>query len=166
MKIIKANAEYTGGNIYSYTAQTDQGTWLVGDSEWDVIYEVDADPDATEDRWYQEWFDEHQIAEHEDDYLELLTQMLGWIIENEPDGNYAKGEIEIYLQAELDNAELHTEVVEYYSEEGDITFLMEESYKGETLIKCEVVGFYHGEPNKDDTEYFKGKTVAYYEHGE
>ena len=164
MKLIGANAEYTGGNIYRYTAQTDNGTWLVGNSEWDVIYEVNADPDATEDSWYEEWYEEHQVAEHEDDYLELLTQMLGWIIENEPDGNYAKGEIELYLQAELDLAQTHTEVAEHYSYKGDITFLMEETYKGETLVKSEVVGFYHGKPNKDDTEYYKyGRTVAYYE---
>ena len=41
---------------------------------------------------------------------------------------------------------------------------MEETYKDETLVKSEVVGFYHGKPNKDDTEYYKyGRTVAYYE---
>lgn len=94
MKIIKANAEYTGGGIYRYTAKTDKGTWLVGNSEWEVIYEVNADPDETEDSWYSEWYDEHQTAEHEDDYAELLSQMLGWILEHKPNGNYCDAEIE------------------------------------------------------------------------
>ena len=163
MKIIKADAEYTGGGIYRYTAQTDTETWLVGNSEWDVIYEVNADPDATEDSWYNEWFDEHQIAEHEDDYLELLSAMLGWILTNKPDGNYDPCDIRDYLQEEYDYAETEVKVAEYYSKDGDITFLMRETYLRSELVKSEVVGFYHGKPNKEDTEHYKdGRITAYY----
>ena len=163
MKIIKANAEYTGGNIYRYTAKTDAGTWLVGNSEWDVIYEVDTDPDKTENSWYNEWFEEHQIEEHEEDYLELLSAMLGYILNNRPDGNYDPRDIENNLQFELEDAITEVKVVEYYSEQGDITFLMEETYKGSDPVKSEVVGFYYGKPNKEDTNYYKyGHTTAYY----
>ena len=164
MKIIKANAEYTGGGIYRYTAQTDAGTWLVGNSEWDVIYEVDADPDETEDSWYNEWYDEHQTAEHEQDYIELLSAMLGWILMHEPDGNYDTRDIRKYLQEELDDHDTEVRIVEYYSEQGDITFIMMETYLRLVPIKSEVVGFYYGKPNKEDTEQFKNRgTVAYYE---
>jgi len=163
MKIIKANAEYTGGGIYRYTAQTDNGTWLVGNSEWDVICEVNADPDETEDSWYNEWYDDHQTAEHVKDYIEFLTAMLGWILENEPKGNYDTGDIRRYLQEELDDQDTEVRIEEYYSEEGDITFLMKEIYLRSEPVKSEVVGFYYGKPNEKDTEYYKDHgTVAYY----
>lgn len=163
MKIIKANAEYTGGNIYRYTAKTDAGTWLVGNSEWDVIYEVDADPDKTENSWYNEWFEEHQIEEHEQDYIELLSAMLGWILENEPKGNYDTRDIKNRLQEELDDHDTEVRIEEYYSEEGDITFIMRETFLRSEPIKSEVVGFYYGKPNEKDTEHYKDHgTVAYY----
>ena len=53
-----------------------------------------------------------------------------------------------------------TKIVEYYSENGDITFLMEETWNGETPVKSEVVGFYYGEPNEDDTKYYAHRGVV------
>ena len=52
-----------------------------------------------------------------------------------------------------------TKIVEYYSANGDITFLMEETWNGEDPVESKVVGFYYGEPNKENTEYFKDKGV-------
>jgi len=42
-----------------------------------------------------------------------------------------------------------------YSQEADITFIME--YKGKTT---RVVGFYYGEPNEEDTERYYGSLIA------
>ena len=53
-----------------------------------------------------------------------------------------------------------TNIVEYYSENGDITFLMKEIWDGENPVESEVVGFYYGEPTKENTEYFKDKGVV------
>jgi len=57
------------------------------------------------------------------------------------------------------SAKTETKIVEYYSGNGDITFLMREIWDGENPVESEVVGFYYGRPNKADTEYFKDKGV-------
>ena len=104
MNIIKANAEYTDGGIYRYTAQTDEGTWLLGDSEWDELYEMDADPDETEGSWYSDWCEAHEIMTYRnEDYIELLKGIISWICENEPSGNYQLGELVRYLDREVRN---------------------------------------------------------------
>ena len=74
--IVKANAEYTGGGIYRFTAQLNDKRYVVGNSEWDGLYIVDEDPDATEESWYNEWFDKHVVEivkdiAYEDDQLNL-----------------------------------------------------------------------------------------------
>jgi len=58
----------------------------------------------------------------------------------------------------LANKGEEVEVYTAYSEEADITFIMED--KGKTT---RVVGFYYGEPNEEDTERFYGKLVAEFE---
>lgn len=52
-----------------------------------------------------------------------------------------------------------TLIVEYYSSNGDITFLMEETWDGDQPIESEIVGFYYGEPNERDTKYFAHRGV-------
>lgn len=52
-----------------------------------------------------------------------------------------------------------------YSHEMDATFIMIDTYKDEEIISSECVGWYHGEPTEEDTEYFTGKLKATYEGG-
>lgn len=103
--VLEANAEYTGGGIYRYTAKINADgvtRWLLGSSDWDVIYLMDEDPDSTEDSWYNEWSDAHTVRILADDYYyTALNDMLTWIIENRPSGNYAVGEIKEILEDEL-----------------------------------------------------------------
>lgn len=102
--VIDAIATYTGGGIYRYTARTTEDKWLLGNSEWDCVYLVDVDPDEDERSWYDEWFDDHVVETLEDeDYYSALEDMLGWIIRNQPDGNYSSLEIEHILESELAN---------------------------------------------------------------
>ena len=101
-KIIEANACYTGGGIYRYTAKLADGKYLVGDSEWDCFVLCDADPNVTEDSWYGEWFDKHEIAEIVgQNYRDYLEEWLQWIQKHEPQGNYALDELERYVEEEL-----------------------------------------------------------------
>ena len=50
------------------------------------------------------------------------------------------------------------EVYTLYSQEGDITFIMEDK-KNTTSV----VGFYYGEPNDENTREFRGKLTAEFE---
>ena len=55
------------------------------------------------------------------------------------------------------------EIYAVYSREGDMTFIMEDTYNesGEPL-STECVGFYYGEPDDESTAYFIGKLKAEY----
>ena len=50
--------------------------------------------------------------------------------------------------------------VGYYSESGDITFIMRELWGDGEPIESEVVGFYYGKPNDEDTERYKNNRIA------
>lgn len=54
--------------------------------------------------------------------------------------------------------ESKSEIYTLYSQEGDITFVMEDKEKSTS-----VVGFYYGEPNEKATKIFRGKLTAYFE---
>lgn len=50
-----------------------------------------------------------------------------------------------------------------YSSAYDRTFVMKVNYVGEDIVREECVGFYSGEPDDENTEYYKnGKLVAEY----
>lgn len=54
----------------------------------------------------------------------------------------------------------------YYSNEGDITFIMEETIDEEgNPISSECVGWYYGEPNDRYTNVYIGKLKATYDWG-
>lgn len=48
-----------------------------------------------------------------------------------------------------------------YSPSADITFIMEETYKGGKFVSMEVKGFYYGEPDEEMTKQCYGvlKTI-------
>lgn len=51
----------------------------------------------------------------------------------------------------------------YYSEEGDMTFIMNETMdKDGNPISTECVGWYYGTPNEEDTAFYTGKLKAEY----
>lgn len=64
MKILRAEATYTGGGIYIYTGQLATGEFFFSDDETadDCIYILDCDPYKDLDRIsYADWQNEHTI---------------------------------------------------------------------------------------------------------
>lgn len=56
------------------------------------------------------------------------------------------------------------ETVTSYAPSDDMTFILEKTYDmNDDCVSTEVIGFYHGEPNDEDTEVFKGSFVAVYD---
>lgn len=54
-----------------------------------------------------------------------------------------------------------TETETVYSAEADTTFIMNYTYRNGDLVAEEVIGFYHGKPNDEDTKTYATKgTVA------
>lgn len=126
MKVIRANAEYTGGGIYIYTGQLDNGNYFQTSTGWeDYVQELDADPEENWDENSDEmWQNEHLVEEHcGDEAMGILRQAMKYIIDNQPTGNYAVGEIEDNLLS-LENELIEGKKVKIVFEDGsfaDIT---------------------------------------------
>lgn len=62
------------------------------------------------------------------------------------------------------------EIYTAYAPQNDITFIMRDTFRiidkathdGE-LCSTSVIGWYYGEPNEENTQYYKGKLIATYE---
>ena len=89
-----ATADYTGGGIYIYYGELENGLYFRTADEWQSISICDADT-STEDADYSEFFELHQIDElQNEDYKRFFNNMLVWINNNRPSGNYNIGELE------------------------------------------------------------------------
>lgn len=47
-----------------------------------------------------------------------------------------------------------------YAPDTDTTFIMVDTYIDDEIFSSECVGWYHGEPNEENNEYFTGKLKA------
>lgn len=100
-EIKTATAEYTGGGIYVYHGQLQDGNHFRTCDDWETIEICDADT-GVEDANYIEFYEEHRVEILvEDGYRRFWNQMIQWIIQNQPDGNYATNELENRLLEEL-----------------------------------------------------------------
>ena len=113
MKVIDANATYTGGGIYQYTGQFDNGNYFQTWTDYeDYIQELDADPEENwDDNDVEEWQNEHMVAEHYDsEAIKILMAAMHYIIANIPVGNYSLGEIEDALDSLKQETEIEEEL--------------------------------------------------------
>ena len=124
MKVIDANATYTGGGIYQYTGRFDNGnyfqTWTCYE---DYIQELDADPEENwDDNDDEEWQNEHMVAEHYGfEAIEILKEAMKYIIDNQPTGNYSVCEVENALNSLKQETELEGKRVRIIFEDGTVS---------------------------------------------
>lgn len=96
MRVIYANATYTGGGIYQYTGQFDNGNYFQTWTDYeDYIQELDVNPEENwDDNDDEEWQNEHMVAEHYgSEAIKILREAMRYIIDNQPTGNYSVEEI-------------------------------------------------------------------------
>ena len=65
-KIRRVDANYTGGGIYVYSGELENGTFFLFSDDWGAFEHVlflDTDPDSTEDSEFFEWQEEHKVGE-------------------------------------------------------------------------------------------------------
>ena len=109
MRVIYANATYTGGGIYQYTGQFDNGNYFQTWTDYeDYIQELDVNPEENwDDNSDEQWQNEHMVAEHYgSEATEILMAAMLYIIAIIPVGNYSLGEI----QDALDSIKQETEI--------------------------------------------------------
>ena len=89
-----ANACYTGGGIYIYYGELENGNFFRTCDDWESVEFCDADT-STEEADYYEFYEAHTIESIDGDaYISFWNDMLMWIINNKPDGNYSVVELE------------------------------------------------------------------------
>lgn len=94
MDIKNANACYTGGGIYIYYGQLENGLYFRACDEWEEIEICNADT-RTEEADYYEFYQEHSVKTLVGDlYEKFWNDMLNWILSNNPSGNYSEFELE------------------------------------------------------------------------
>lgn len=123
MKIIDANATYTGGGIYQYTGRFDNGNYFQTWTDYeDYVQELDVDPEENwDDNADEEWQNEHMVAEHYGtEATEILKEAMRYIIDNKPRGNYSVGEVEDALNSLKLETELEGKRVRIVFEDGTV----------------------------------------------
>lgn len=94
MNIKNATAQYTGGGIYIYYGQLENGYYFRAGDEEDFIEICDTDT-STDEADYNEFYEKHRVETLTSyPYITLWNKMLVWIIENEPRGNYSISELQ------------------------------------------------------------------------
>ena len=123
-KVIDANATYTGGGIYIYTGQLDDGTFFMTNTEYlDYIMVLDVDPEENwDDNCDEQWQNEHMVVEYcGSEAIKITREALQYIISNNHRGNYSVGEIESELKSlEPQDEELEGKKVRIVFDDGTI----------------------------------------------
>lgn len=106
-KIKSATAIYTGGGIYIYYGELDNGTYLSPDmketvekatyfrtSDTDECIEICDTDTSVDEADYIEFYEEHRVRTVIDNqYTFFFNKMLAWFIANKPEGNYSVEEL-------------------------------------------------------------------------
>lgn len=151
MKVIDVTTEYTGGGIYVFMGKLDNGLYFMCDDM--CVNFLDADPrEAGDDAYYLEWQEEHAVG-FDMDYPYFFIQMSDWIRENKPDDYDDSVEHAAWLARKK---RFTTQDEVGYIPEMDTSVIFRYVYDGEgSLYSKEVIGWYQGEPNDEDTEQYK-----------
>ena len=93
MKIKDASAQYTGGGVYIYYGQLEDGNYFRACDGDDFIEICNADTSADEAD-YSEFYEKHRIETLTGyEYQYFWNEMLYWIINYAPGGNYSAAEL-------------------------------------------------------------------------
>ena len=98
MAIKKADAVYTGGNIWLFYGELEDGNFFLTDDNG-CTQILNADPGADlEEACFAEWQEAHLVRElQHDERMRFCDELLDWIYANpDHDGGMTEQEIEVY----------------------------------------------------------------------
>lgn len=94
MKIKTVAAHYTGGGIYIFIGQLENGLYFRAWDDCEAVYICDSDTD-TEEAEHAEFYEAHTVEEITgDDFRNFWNAMLFHIINEGKPGNYSRGDLE------------------------------------------------------------------------
>ena len=119
LKIENVTPIYTGGGIYVYIGELSDGNYFIASDQSFVgdyfdIRIVDENPaDYEEDFCDVTWQEEHLVSDVVGgEAREFTIQLLEWVLENHPEGNYQLGDIEAMLDSIQNKVEESKKVCE------------------------------------------------------
>jgi len=95
--IKEAYAVYTGGNIWLFYGQLENGNYfLTDDNGWTQI--LNSNPSDFDESLYEEWQQEHLVRElFYEERIKFCNELLDWILAHpDNDGGITEHEIEVY----------------------------------------------------------------------
>lgn len=103
---LRVEPEYTGGNIYCFIGELADGTFFVAD---DCGYDVRLlngnvfEADWNEEVFDYDWQEAHLVADlSPTKSLEFFIDLLTWVINNKPEGNYNIPDMKASLETARD----------------------------------------------------------------
>jgi len=98
MKVKEANAVYTGGGIWIFYGETDDGNFFLTD-DYGATQILNANPgDDFEEACFYEWQQEHFVSElHNEERIKFCYEILDYLLANpNHDGGMTEFEIDTY----------------------------------------------------------------------
>lgn len=106
LKIENVTPIYTGGNIYVYIGELSDGNYFIASDQsfvgdyFDIRIVNENPADYEEDFGSVTWQEEHLVSDVVgSEAREFTIQLLEWVLENRPEGNYQLGDIEAMLDS-------------------------------------------------------------------
>lgn len=96
-KIYSATATCSGGGIYIYTGQLDNGDFFMSNDDFmEYVEFYDADPyEELDEACGEIWQHTHALGGYSGQKaIDFMKSALNWIIQERPEGNYSVSEIE------------------------------------------------------------------------
>lgn len=91
MKIKNVTPCYTGGGIYVFTGELEDGNFFIADCPFSAEYYslriVNENPENLDESLEVDWQEKHFVKDV-NRCKGFMKDMLKWIIKNRPDGNY------------------------------------------------------------------------------
>lgn len=97
MKITKASAVYTGGNIWLFHGELDDGTYFLTDDNG-CTQILDEDPSDFDESLYWEWQEEHLVRDldDEEERVDFCNKLLDKLLDDGNRGGMSEDEIRAY----------------------------------------------------------------------
>lgn len=97
--ITKANAVYTGGNIWIFYGELDDGTYFLTDNDGYTVI-VNESPDDFEESLYIDWIEDHKVRdiEDEDERIAFCNELCDRLLIDGMEGGFTDDDVAYYRE--------------------------------------------------------------------
>lgn len=99
MNIIKANAVYTGGNIWVFWGELENGAYFLTDNDGYTVL-IDESPKDFDESLYYEWQEEHKVRDIEDEAerIDFCNKLCDRLLIDGAEGGFTESDVNYYRE--------------------------------------------------------------------